>query len=349
MRRSLVLALGALVSTGCATGAGHSATLSRVPRTRPGAQSFLRLESSPAVFDVLYRYGQNTASPDGAYGPNSTDPVSGWYVESQRAGAVNVLDGILRPDQDPSLVASGLKMFRFGLQREAPSGAFPGSAWPFHGTALFLSEAGPALIALAGSGMSRQFSPELRWQIRRMHRAAYFMVHSQGGPGGIDDHTKNHRYFEAAMALGSVGLLAHDSTLIRWSTVYAWKGIQMQRASGVMPEDGGHDSGYQALGMVNASRYLELLARGSLGRALREALALGETWELSRVRPDGSINQAGDTRTSGCQERDPAGQCKTVFYAPIFSALAHWAAISGEQRFARAAHRVWQRSGYGGS
>jgi hypothetical protein len=70
--------------------------------------------------------------------------------------------------------------------------------------------------------------------------------------------------------------------------------------------------------------------------------------ELSRVRSDGSIDQTGDTRTVGCRENDPTGHCKTVAYDPIFSALAHWAAISGDQRFSRASHLVYEHSGYGG-
>jgi hypothetical protein len=122
----------------------------------------------------------------------------------------------------------------------------------------------------------------------------------------------------------------------------------MERPDGVMPEDGGHDSGYQALGMVSASRYLTMVATGSLHQALYSALQRGQTWELSRVGPDGSINQTGDTRTVGCKERGPSGQCKTAFYAPIFSALARWAAISGDDHYATISYRVWQRSHYGG-
>ena len=57
---------------------------------------------------------------------------------------------------------------------------------------------------------------------------------------------------------------------------------------------------------------------------------------------------AGDTRMAGCREHNPSGQCKTVFYAPIFSALARWAALSGDQRYAQASYRVWLRSHYGG-
>src|SRR3954451_24486933 len=138
-----------------------------------------------------------------------------------------------------------------------------------------------------------------------MRRAAYYMVRRVGGPGKIDDPIKNHRWYEAAIALGSVGVLTNDSTLKNWSTRYAWHGVHMERSGGIMPENGGHDSGYQALGMVSASRYLALVATGDLHAALTTALQRGEAWELSRVRSDGSINQAGDTRTASCKEKGP--------------------------------------------
>jgi hypothetical protein len=311
-----------------------------------GVAAFVRVESSEPVYDVLYRYGQNVPAANGAYGPNVTAPRTAWFVEYQRAGAIDVEDGVLR--QDPKLIETGLLIFHFGLAREASNGSFLGSAWPFHGTALFLSEAAPALVMLKASPYAGRFASDVKADAALMRRAAHYMVRAVGGPGKIDDHTKNHRFYEAAIALGATGILGGDPALVGWSRTYAWEGIHMERPDGVMPEDGGHDSGYQAQGMVSASRYLELVATGSLARALRTALVRGEAWELSRVAPNGSINQAGDTRTAGCRERDPAGQCKTVFYAPIFSALAHWAAISGDTRFAAAAHQVWLRSGYGG-
>jgi hypothetical protein len=314
----------------------------------PGLVStrFVRMESSTPVFDVLYRYGQNVPDANGAYGANTTAPRSAWFLEYQRAGGTDVIAGVLR--HDTALITIGLKMFQFGLDREAANGSFPGSAWPFHGTAMFLSESAPALVILKSSPYAAQFSAEIARDSGHMQRAAHYMVRSVHGAGNIDDRVKNHRRFEAAIALGATGMLNNDKVLVRWSREYAWQGIRMQRAGGVMPENGGHDSGYQALGMVSASRYLELVATGTLYRALYTALQHGEAWELSRIAPDGSVNQSGDTRTAGCREHDPAGRCKTVFYAPIFGALAHWAAISGNAEYVSASHRVWLRSGYGG-
>jgi hypothetical protein len=311
-----------------------------------GVAAYVRLESSTAVVDVIYRYGHNDPAPSGAYGVNIKAPHTAWYLEEQRAGGTDVIGGAIR--HDPALIASGLKMFHWGLTRQAADGSFPGSQWPFHGVAFFLSEAAPALLFLQSSSYAGQFARELAWEIPRLRKAAYAMVHSVHGPGKIDDSTKNHRRFEAAIALGATGLLSGNSTLTTWSRTYAWQGIHMTRLDGVMPEDGGHDSGYQALGMIDATKYLTLVATGSLYEALHAALARGEAWELSRIGVDGSVNQTGDSRTVGCEETNPAGHCKTVFYAPIFSALARWAAISGDTRYASASQKVWKHSGYGG-
>ncbi|GAC1398624.1 MAG: hypothetical protein NVSMB52_12160 [Chloroflexota bacterium] len=313
----------------------------------PGVSTFLKLESSTPVFEVLYRYGRNDPAGNGAYGANISAPPTAWFLEEQRAGGIDVMDGVLRHPFDPSLVAVGLKTFRFGLSREDRSGRFSGSAWPFHGTAMFLSEAAPSLLALKASPLGARFATEISWDTHRMRNAAYAMVREVGGHGKIDDTTKNHRWYEAALALGSVGILANDTTLENWSRAYALHATKLERSDGVMPENGGHDSGYQALGMVNAARYIVLLARGTLRSTMLRALRRAEAWELSRIGSNGSVNQQGDTRTANCREHSPAGQCKGALYAPIFSALAHWAVLSGDAYFARAARNVWTYSGYG--
>jgi hypothetical protein len=321
---------------------GTEASPAPVPAEKPGPNALVWLESSTPVVDVLYRYGQAIGAAGGAYGANVRAPRSAWYLEEQRAGAVDIYDGILR--DDPGLISEGFHIFHFGLARQAPDGSFPGSAWPFHGTALFLAEAAPALIFLEQSKYASQFQRELHWDIARMQRAVPYMVHEVGGPGRIDDISKNHRRFEAALALGATGLLTGDHTFITWSHLYARQGIRMQLPDGVMPENGGHDSGYQSVGLSYAIQYTVLLSSGSLRSALLEAIRKGETWELSRVRPDGSINQAGDRRTLNCVERGPNGACKSVFAIPIAGALARWSTLNGNERYAAAARSVWARA-----
>src|SRR5437588_7423344 len=136
-----------------------------------GLKTFTRVESSPPVFDVLWKYGHVDPVPSGAYGANVNAPRSAWFLEEQRAGATDVIDGVLR--HEPETLSVGLKMFHYGLAREAADGSFPGSATPFHGTAMFLSEARPALLMLKSSDYAGQFKGELAWETQRMQKAAY--------------------------------------------------------------------------------------------------------------------------------------------------------------------------------
>lgn len=304
-----------------------------------GVRAYLSQETDPALIRVLYQYGQISSAPDGAVGPNISAPRSRWFVEYQRAGGTAVIAGVLR--KDPALVEQGLRIFQFGLDREAKNGSFPGSTWPFHGTAMFLAEAAPSLIVLTHSSFEQRFLPQIQQQIVLMHRAARRIVTAIGGPPHLDDATKNHRYFEAALALAATGDLAHDKQLQTWSRAYARGGMRMERANGVMPEDSGHDSGYQALGLTYAIRFLSLETGQPLYRPLYASVQRAEAWELSRVHAGGTVNQSGDTRTVGCRERDPAGQCKTTFYAPIFNALTRWAIVAHQTEYERAALKVW--------
>jgi len=314
-----------------------AAALAMPARAATAPARLTALESSAGVFNVLYHYADIRPGPGGAYGANIGSPRV-WYIEEQRAGSVDVIAGVLR--QDPSLIRQGLEMFHWGLARETANGAFPRSAWPFHSVMLFLSEATPALLILKQSQYAREFHSELVWETARIDRAAW---HAEKivGRGKVDDPTKNHRFFEAALGLMGAGRLARDRRLVSRSRLYARRGIRMSRPNGIMPEDGGHDSGYQAVGLNDAIRFLTLDSNAALDRSLRAAISRAERWELSRVRGNGTINQTGDTRTNGCEERSPDGACKTTFYAPIFAALARWAALSGDQTYQLAAYHVW--------
>src|SRR5205085_1938459 len=107
---------------------------------------------------------------------------------------------------------SGLKMFDFGLRREASNGAFPGSFGRFHGTAMFLAEAGPALLILEYWPRKSSLGPatvkHIEWQASRLHEAARYLMRAfWSKPGHIDDGGKEDRFFEAAIAMASVGFL----------------------------------------------------------------------------------------------------------------------------------------------
>ncbi|HEV3309522.1 MAG TPA: hypothetical protein VG815_03270 [Chloroflexota bacterium] len=318
----------------------------------PGLHDYLTIETSPGVFSVQYHYGHVTPAANGAYLSNVTAPRSAWYIEDQRYGDTDVIAGVLH--DDIGLIKTGLKMFDFGLYREAPNGTFPGSFGLFHGVAMFLAAAAPAMLVLqnwnrATSQMGSGFKTHFAWEIDRMDSAARSAMASWWNkPGRIDDGGKEERAFEAALALEATGWLAHDSFLQSRAQVYAGNGLRMTQSDGVWTEHGEngrccHDSTYQAIGLVYGTRYLELMDGTPMYSRLYPAVLKGEHWEISRVRSNGTIITTGDSRTAGCAERSQVtGKCKTTDLEAIFSALMRWGVLAGDQRFRSAAEAVWR-------
>jgi hypothetical protein len=323
-----------------------------IPATlSPGVRDFLRIETSSGVFSVQYHYGHVDPAPNGAYLSNINAPRTAWYIEDQRYGDIDVIAGVLH--DNVALVRRGLKMFDFGLKREAPDGSFPGSFGLFHGTAMFLASASPALLVLQNwnqleSRLGPAYVKHLAWEKQRLSLAAHYILRSYWNePGHIDDRGKEERFFEGAIALDATGVLVRDKWLQHQSHAYALAGAQMTKSNGVWTEYGlggrcCHDSSYQGIGLNYGTRFLELVHRGHVFRTVRVAVSRGEQWEISRVRGNGTIITAGNTRTSSCSERDQTTRaCKTVNLEAIFSSLMRWGVITNDPRFRYTAMRVW--------
>jgi hypothetical protein len=316
-----------------------------------GVKRFLQIETSPGVFSVQYHYGHVDPAPNGAYLNNVTAPRSAWYIEDQRYGETDVIAGVLH--DNVTLIRTGLKMVDFGLKREAPNGSFPGSLGLFHGTAMFLASASPAMLVLQSwnrldTRMGTAYLKHLAWEKQRLRRAARYMVNTYWNkPGHIDDQGKEERFFEGAIALAATAALTGDKLLQDRSHAYARAGVRMTQSNGVWTENsvGGrccHDSSYQGIGLKYGTRYLELLHSGPLFKKVYPAVSKGERWEISRVRSNGTIVTLGDTRTTGCSERDQtSGACKNVNLEAVFSSLMRWGVITDSSHFRTVALKVW--------
>ena len=69
-------------------------------------------------------------------------------------------------------------------------------------------------------------------------------------------------------------------------------------------------------------------------------LARGLAWLAARVRPDGTVDQTGNTRTGFGQERGPQGNLKTMSYGSAYRASFYWSLITGDNRWADLASRL---------
>jgi hypothetical protein len=343
------------VETGGAAADKHSERPYPIsPTLSPGLQAFLRLETNPNVFNINYSYGTYTPASDGAYLQNVGSSPSSWYIEDQRYGDTDVVSGVLH--DDIGLVKTGLEMFDYGLHREAPNGSFPRSRGLFHGTAMFLAQAGPAMLVLQNwyrePRLGAEMLSRISWEIGRMRTAAHYLVNAwRKRPGHIDDGGKEERKFEGTLAVESVPILADDNWLQHRSGAYAREATTMTEPDGVWTEHGVsrlccHDSSYQAIGMGYAVNYLTLISPGSsIYQPVNHALQLGETWEFSRTRPNGAVDRGGDDRTGPtCPEPSGSGKCKTLDLVAVMSALMRWGVLTNSNSFIRRAYFVALRN-----
>ena len=155
------------------------------------------------------------------------------------------------------------------------------------------------------------------------------------------DRIYTHRYYLNADAFAFAGLLSGDAALLEAAKNLVLEAISQQNTSGYNPEMGGHDTSYQAVGLVFAMRYYSIAASPELRQVLRPALMNGLAWLKSRVRENGSFDEAGNTRTGHGQEIGRDKKAKTMNYGAAARAFAYWSQVTKNLAFARVGAKVY--------
>ena len=313
-----------------AAGAGPPA----IPAWTPGARGDLAFATSAFLQRTAYAKpdkAADQAAPDGAYGPLNAGWEQGvkdhWLIEEQRYAIDAVIAGIGHHRQD--LIDRGEAVFDWGFRQEQPDGSF---ACPdrFHSMSFFVEAAAHAALLLEASDMAAQNQAWVDRAAPRLSLAVRWMTAPENaGPGQTHDAPYTHRFYLDADAIGETGVLLHDGAMVRASRDYVRRGLARQDPSGFNPEKGGWDTSYHAVGLLFAETYYTLVADDALRDEMRPMLARGLEWLAARVRPDGTVDQSGNTRTGFGQERGPQGNVKTMSYGSAYRAAFYWAMISG--------------------
>jgi hypothetical protein len=153
-----------------------------------------------------------------------------------------------------------------------------------------------------------------------------------------------HRRFLDAAALGEVAVLFNDRPLMEKSVWLARNGIAFQFPDGVNPERGGHDTSYQALGLLYACRYYQLVADEKMRLELKPTLDKGFKWLIGRIGVNGEIDGTGNTRTGPAAELGRNGKPKQLDYRTTGIIFAYWAQLSGSADFGKKAQLVFEFS-----
>ena len=315
-----------------------------------GAAGDLAFETSNFMLSSAYRdvpHLYPDSAPDGAYGPVNrawdARHKGEWYIEEQRFGGDVVAGGIAT--NDPDAIDRGLLILNWGFAQQKPDGAFD-CPDKFHSTSFFVEAAAHALLLLEASKYSARYSQTIADMKPKLHSAALWITdprNEERGKKGNRPYT--HRRYLVAAALGEVGVLTGDPSLVQASEAYARDGIALQSPAGYNPERGGWDSSYHAKGMAFACRYYTIVAHGELKQALYKMMEKAMQWEASRVNDDGTINTEGNTRVGGKKtETSRSGKPKTVETRQVYRSLYYWSVISGDASYKKLAEKVARKT-----
>jgi hypothetical protein len=295
---------------------------------------------SDVISSDLSRY-YNKMSPSGAFGANiawERKQTQRYFIEEQRAGADAVIAGLIK--NDDLAIQAGFKIFDWGFARQSIDGSFSGARDAFHSTSFFVEAVARTILIIQQSPQAERYASQVERYIPLVSRAALWMIKPSVLKHGLKKNEGfTHRYYLVASALGLTGKLTGNQELIDYAKQSIKQGLSLQRVDGVNPEKGGHDSSYQAVGVLFSQRWLVNFPDDQLASQVRLMIDKALDWEATMVLPSGEVSSLGNTRTGG-QERNRSGRVKQVGSTLQFKAFAYWASVTENGRWREIADRI---------
>lgn len=321
-----------------------------------GTAGNLALETSRITAENAHQDRQKEPadwrSLSGASGMNlkwEEDPSQPWFIEYQKVGRDWVAAGLASGDKDK--VRWGLKILDWGFSKMESDGEFKHPDC-YHSASFFVEAVVHVILMLEASpwraefaGTLENFKPKLltsaRWMIRPDIDALNW-PDDNNYPRIFGERRYAHRRFLDAVAIGGVGLIFQDKPLIEKGVWLIRNGIALQQPDGVNPERSGPDTSYQALGLVYACRYYQIIADDAMRAELIPTLEKGYAWLLGRIKPDGDIDGTGNTRTGASGEPSRDGKPKRLDYRTTAVSIACWAQLTRNPELEATARRVFE-------
>ncbi|MEI8288699.1 MAG: hypothetical protein WCH99_04455 [Verrucomicrobiota bacterium] len=292
----------------------------------------------------------------GAMGVNArweTNKALPWFIEDQQFGGEYVAAGLAFGNQDE--VRWGLKVLEWGFTHMNADGMFNHHDC-YHSASFFVESTARALLLIEASPWRADFADQdnvlksklltaARWMVRPDVHALVWSGKKPSNsklPGCPSELPYAHRRYLDAAAIGEAGLLCHDRELIEKSTALIRSGIAFQRPDGVNPEKGGYDCHYQALGLGYACSYYQMVADGALRAEMKPMLDKGFAWLLTRIKDDGTVDVAGNTRTGLGQETTRSGKSKGIGYRHFVRSLLYWSQLTQNSALESKARRIFE-------
>lgn len=284
--------------------------------------------------------------PD-ANGLSGSNRLAGRWLEAgpQRGCCRGVIAGVVLDDLE--LAEDAWRGIEVAFAHQRDDGGFVAnlrpngkSARPF-GAAVetaffFLQEMGRAVLVIRQSPHEPHFRERLAALEPKIRRAGRFIL--SGYDTIIDNSSKAvNRIFIAAKAFGLCGLVLRDEEMLAAARRLVAHGLTLRDAQGIFIENGGRDSSYNAVSIL----FGQVLALHLPIPEFEAALPVAMAWQISRIRPDGSIEVEGNSRTGIGKEKSYFGDAKNVNHGEIIQALTLYGMVHGDRAALAAADRVF--------
>lgn len=316
-----------------------------------GYKKLLEWEFNPVRTLYLYK---DVAAKEARFLPivNMKDvPAdSRWYVENNSYGIMAYIAGVKNNDQKQK--AYGIEILDFAMRQQMENGEFPEKNDVHHSLAFYYEIVSRFLILAENKGFADNVPVEVIQRLRSGLRkgAIWFGNESSWKDEFWKDHF-HHRFLLNASVILLAQRALGDLPPETLAQAYRWLGIACERQlpDGIITEQGGHDTGYQSLGITFSTGILlvcelPMEERKSLENLVRK----GTDWLLTRISISGEIDGTGNTRMGGNSKELSRTDGKIKAIKPYEHAFAIYgaAAYFDNDRYQQAADKIMKFYNY---
>lgn len=265
-------------------------------------------------------------------------------VGEQVGGMLPIINGAVRSDVDTLDRYFSVIDISFEHQRADGSFDYPpmlhgqvmGEPAQLTGAAFFLGQSAMALMIVRQSQFGPRYArridallPKYRLSLMWLAQPRQVQMMSYA-----DRLTANRLFFDAA-ALYLGAQFADMPNITSAANSLLAQGLADQSPAGYFAEHNGPDTSYNAVSCLVLAEMQLFDGNSAIGSPLSRSVA----WELSRIHPDGQIDEAGNTRT-GAGKLTASGTKYYVDYSSVVRMLAIYGAESNDASATDAAKRI---------
>ena len=209
--------------------------------------------------------------------------------------------------------------------------------------AFFLGDACLGLLAAGRAPDAWGLGARVDAQIPNVRLALTWLVQQRALLASGDADAPNRLLFDAR-AFAACGAFVADTSSRAIAHAFLAQSGALQRDDGVVLEHDGSDTNYQSFSVRNLYDTLTVEDISTCSENVPRLLA-GAQWLTGRVRPDGSVDSSGNSRTCGGGESF-LGEPKRVSIVGVFEALIATGAVTEQSNVVAAGTRAaaWYRA-----